>query len=248
MHAAKLHNAAMSQTATPPSFSAISSKATQAVLVDLTQAYQAQTGVLWRVEAVGGVDAARRVQAGEAFDAVILANDAIDRLIGTGQVLTGSRVDWVRSPVAVAVPQGAPRPDIGSAQALKAAVLAATKVAYSTGPSGVYLEKLFDQWGITAAMQGRCVQAKPGVPVGALLASGEASLGFQQLSELMSLPGINLLGELSPDVAYISVFSTGMGLAASADATRAAAVRAWMAFLASAEVEPIKRRHGMHWV
>jgi len=215
-------------------------------LVDLTQAYQAQTGVLWQVEAVGGVDAARRVQAGEVFDAVILANDAIDRLIASGQLVAGSRADWVRSPVAV--PQGAPRPDIGSAQALKAAVLAATKVAYSTGPSGVYLEKLFDQWGISAAMQGRCVQAPPGVPVGALLARGEASLGFQQLSELMALPGITLLGELSPDVAYISVFSTGMGVAAAADAQRAQAVRAWMDFLASAEVEPIKRRHGMHWV
>jgi len=238
----------MTQAASPHTFSAISSKATQAVLADLTQAYQAQTGVLWQVEAVGGVDAARRVQAGEAFDAVILANDAIDRLIVAGPLAPGSRVDWVRSPVAVAVPQGAPRPDIGSAQALKAAVLAATKVADSTGPSGVYLEKLFDQWGITAAMQGRCVQAPPGVPVGSLLARGEASLGFQQLSELLSLPGITLLGELSPDVAYISVFSSGMGVAASADAQRAAGVLAWMAFLASAEVEPIKRRHGMHWL
>jgi len=238
----------MSQPPSPHTFTAISSKATQAVLVDLTQAYQAQTGVLWQVEAVGGVDAARRVQAGEVFDAVILANDAIDRLIASGQLVAGSRADWVRSPVAVAVPQGAPRPDIGSAQALKAAVLAATKVAYSTGPSGVYLEKLFDQWGISASMQGRCVQAQPGVPVGALLARGEASLGFQQLSELMALPGITLLGELSPDVAYISVFSTGMGVAAAADAQRAQAVRAWMDFLASAEVEPIKRRHGMHWV
>ena len=238
----------MSQLATPQTFTAISSKATQAVLADLTQAYQAQSGMLWQVQAVGGVDAARRVQAGEVFDAVILANDAIDRLIASGQLVAGSRVDWVRSPVAVAVPQGAPRPDIGSAQALKAAVLAATKVAYSTGPSGVYLEKLFDQWGITAAMQGRCVQAPPGVPVGALLARGEASLGFQQLSELLALPGITLLGELSPDVAYISVFSTGMGAAAAADAKRAPAVRAWMDFLACAEVEPIKRRHGMHWV
>ena len=116
----------MSQPVTPQTLCAISSKATQAVLADLTQAYQAQTGVLWQVEAVGGVDAARRVQAGEVFDAVILANDAIDRLIASGQVLAGSRVDWVRSPVAVAVPQGAPRPDIGSAAALKAAVLAAT--------------------------------------------------------------------------------------------------------------------------
>ena len=238
----------MSQSATPHTFTAISSKATQAVLVELTQAYQAQTGMLWQVEAVGGVDAARRVQAGEVFDAVILAQDAIDRLIVSGQVLADSRVDWVRSPVAVAVSQGALRPDIGSAAALKAAVLAATKVAFSTGPSGVYLQKLFDQWGITAAMQGRLLQAPPGVPVGALLARGEASLGFQQLSELMSLPGITLLGELSPDVAYISVFSTGMGTAAAADAQRAPAVRAWIDFLASAEVEPIKRRHGMHWL
>jgi molybdate transport system substrate-binding protein len=197
---------------------------------------------------VGGVDAARRVQAGEVFDAVILANDALDRLIAAGHVLAGSRVDWVRSPVAVAVPQGAPRPDIGSAAALKAAVLAATKVAFSTGPSGVYLEKLFDQWGITAAMQGRCLQAPPGVPVGALLARGEASLGFQQLCELMALPGITLLGELSPDVAYISVFSTGMGAAAAVDAERATAVRAWMDFLASSDSELLKRRHGMHWV
>ena len=238
----------MFQPTKPHIFSAMSSKATQAVLADLTQVYQEKTGVLWQVESVGGVEAARRVQAGEVFDAVVLAQDAIDRLIGTGQLLAGSRVDWVRSPVAVAVPQGAPCPDIGSAQALKAAVLAATKVAYSTGPSGVYLEKLFDQWGITAAMQGRLLQAPPGVPVGALLARGEASLGFQQLCELMALPGITLLGVLSPDVAYISVFSTGMGAAAAADAKRATAVRAWMDFLASADSELLKRRHGMHWV
>ena len=241
MHAAKLDNVAMTQTATPPTFNALSSKATQAVLVDLTQAYQAQTGVQWQVEAVGGVDAARRVQAGEAFDAVILANDAIDRLIASGQVQVGSRVDWVRSPVAVAVPQGAPRPDIGSAQALKAAVLAATKVAYSTGPSGVYLEKLFDQWGITAAMQGRCLQAKPGVPVGALLASGEASLGFQQLSEMMGVTGITVLGPLPEAVQVTTTFSGSV----SVTCAQPQAVQDVLRFWASPATAALKQRHGM---
>ena len=149
--------------------------------------------------------------------------------------------------MAVAVAEGAAHPDIGSAQALKAAVLAADKVAYSTGPSGVYLEKLFAHWGITAQLQGRLVTAPPGVPVGSLLANGEASLGFQQLSELMALPGIEVLGQLPPDVAYITVFSAAIAQAVAAQPERVQAVRDWMAFLASVATEPIKRRHGMHW-
>ena len=88
----------------------ISSMATQSLLADLTQVYLTQTGVQVRIESVGGVDAAKRVQAGEAFDVVLLASDAIERLIASGHVQTGSRVDWVRSPVAVAVPAGAARP------------------------------------------------------------------------------------------------------------------------------------------
>jgi molybdate transport system substrate-binding protein len=234
----------MSQPPSPHTFTAISSKATQAVLADLTQTYQAQTGVLWQVEAVGGVDAARRVQAGEVFDAVILANDAIDRLIASGQLVAGSRADWVRSPVAVAVPQGAPRPDIGSAQALKAAVLAATKVAYSTGPSGVYLEKLFDQWGISAAMQGRCVQAPPGVPVGALLARGEASLGFQQLSELMGVDGLVVAGPLPPAIQTLTIFAGGV----CALSTAPVQASALLAYLGAPGTAAAKQRHGMEGV
>ena len=213
----------------------------------MASAYQAQTGVACLIESVGGVDAARRVQAGEALEVVLLASDAIERLMASGHVCVDSRVDWVRSPVAVAVAEGAAHPDIGSAQALKAAVLAADKVAYSTGPSGVYLEKLFAHWGITAQLQGRVVTAPPGVPVGSLLANGEASLGFQQLSELMALPGIEVLGQLPPDVAYITVFSAAIAQAVAAQPERVQAVRDWMAFLASVATEPIKRRHGMHW-
>jgi len=118
---------------------AISSMATRLLLADLARDYQAQSGLELRLESVGGVDAARRVQAGEAFDAVLLAADAIERLIASGHVRPDSRIDWVRSPVALAVRAGAPQPDVGSEAALRQAVQAARSLGVSTGPSGTAL-------------------------------------------------------------------------------------------------------------
>ncbi|HYJ96712.1 MAG TPA: substrate-binding domain-containing protein, partial [Burkholderiaceae bacterium] len=132
----------------------ISSMATRALLADLAQAYEQQTGIVVAIEAVGGVDAAKRVQAGEAFDAVFLASDAIDRLIASGHV-AGVRLDLVRSPVAIAVRQGAPRPDVSTEEALKTAVRVARRISYSTGPSGMHLQKLFERWGIAAEIAPR---------------------------------------------------------------------------------------------
>jgi molybdate transport system substrate-binding protein len=175
----------------------ISSMATKALLADLVALYRRHNpDVHVLVESVGGVDAAKRVQAGETFDAVVLANDAIDRLVASGHVLAGSRVDLVRSGVAVAVPADQPVPDISTEAALKAAVLAATSLGVSTGPSGVQLAKLFEAWGIAEQIKDRIVQAKPGVPVGALLAQGQVALGFQQLSEMQGVAGITVLGPL----------------------------------------------------
>jgi len=226
----------------------ISSMATKALLNDLTQAYQAQTGVTVQIESVGGVDAAKRVQAGEAFDVVLLASDAIERLIASGHVQGGSRHDWVRSPVAVAVQAGAARPDLSHEAAVKAAVLASPTLSYSTGPSGVYLEKLFDRWGIAEQVKPRIVVPPPGTPVGALVASGKAALGFQQLSELIALPGIDVLGTLPADVAFITTFSSGILSVIASDAARVAAVQAFLQFLTSAGVEDVKRKHGMDWL
>jgi molybdate transport system substrate-binding protein len=226
----------------------ISSMATKALLNDLTQAYQAQTGVTVQIESVGGVDAAKRVQAGEAFDVVLLASDAIERLIASGHVQTGSRHDWVRSPVAVAVQAGAARPDLSNEAAVKAAVLASPTLSYSTGPSGVYLEKLFERWGIAEQVKPRIVVPPPGTPVGALVASGQAALGFQQLSELIALPGIDVLGTLPADVAFITTFSSGILSVIVSDAARVAAVQAFLQFLTSAGVEDVKRKHGMDWL
>ncbi len=234
--------AAMQATqASRASIRGISSMATRQVLAELAEACSAATCVTLVVEATGGVDAARRVAAGEAFDSVILAADAIDRLIASGQVVAGSRVDLVRSPVAVAVRAGAPQPDIGSEAALKQAVAAARTVGYSTGPSGTFLQQLFARWGLAEALRERSVQAPPGVPVGSLVARGEVELGFQQLSELMHLDGIAVLGTLPPGCAHVTTFS-GALCAASAQPDAVRRVLAWMA---SPAADAAKRRHGM---
>jgi molybdate transport system substrate-binding protein len=232
---------------TPLTLRGISSMATKALLATLTEAYHAKTGTRVQMESVGGVDAAKRVQAGEAFDVVLLASDAIERLIAGGHLQAGSRTDWVDSPVAVAVKAGAAHPDIHNEAALKAAVLASPSLSYSTGPSGVYLEQLFERWGVADQVKPRVVVPPPGTPVGALVAQGQAALGFQQLSELMALPGIEVLGHLPDDVAFITTFSAGIPNAVAHDASRQAAVRDFLAFLTRADQADTKQRHGMHW-
>ena len=221
----------------------ISSMATKALLDDLIatfqQAHPTQPAV--HLESVGGVDAARRVQAGEAFDIVALASNAIDSLIASGHLTADGRVDLARSGVAVAVPAGAPHPDISTEAALKAAVLAAPSLGCSTGPSGVQLAQLFERWGIAGQIQDRIVTAPPGVPVGALIARGEVSLGFQQLSELLELPGIELLGPLPEAVQIVTTFSA----ACTPGSGQPEAAQALLAFLAAPERAANKRRHGM---
>lgn len=218
----------------------ISSMATRQVLAELASDYERTSGVRLAIESVGGVDAAKRVAAGEAFDVVMLAADAIDKLIAAGHAAPG-RVDLVRSPVAIAVKAGAPRPAIDSEEAVKQAVLAAPSISYSTGPSGTHLVKLFERWGIADAIKGKLVQAPPGVPVGTLVARGEVSLGFQQLSELMHLDGVDVVGLLPDAIAFITTFSAAIG----AHTAQADAVRAMLAYLTSPAAAAAKRRHGM---
>ena len=219
----------------------ISSMATRQVLAELADAYRQQGGVMVGFESVGGIDAAKRVQAGEAFDVVVLAADAIDKLVATGHVIADSKTDLVRSAVAIAVRAGAPRPDIGAEDALRRAVLAARTLGYSTGPSGTALLKLFERWGIADSVRERIVQAPPGVPVGRLVADGEVELGFQQLSELMHLPGIAVLGTMPPGCEIVTTFSAGL----CATSTQPETVRALLAFMRSPAAADAKRRHGM---
>jgi molybdate transport system substrate-binding protein len=155
--------------------------------------------------------------------------------------VAGSRTDLVNSGVAVAVRSASPRPDIRSEDAVRQAVLAAPSIGYSTGPSGVQLLKLFDRWGISAQLQGRLVQAPAGVPVGALVARGEVALGFQQLSELLHVDGITVLGPLPPAIQINTLFSAGL----CTTSAQAGAVQQLFEFLTSALASPAKQHHGM---
>ena len=215
--------------------------ATRQVLAELAAAYRARSGVQVAIESVGGVDAAKRVAAGEPFDVVFLASDAIDKLVAGGSAVAGSRVDLVRSDVAVAVKAGSAKPDLSTEEAVKHAVLAAPTIGYSTGPSGTSLLKLFERWGIAKDVQAKIVQAPPGVPVGSLVARGEVALGFQQRSELIHLEGSDVVGGLPEAIQIVTVFS-GAVCAAS---VQPGAVRELLAFMASPEAAEAKRRQGM---
>ncbi len=215
--------------------------ATRQLLAQLTADWQKSCGLQAAFESVGGVDAAKRVQAGEAFDVVALASDAVDRLMDAGCLLPGSKVDLVRSGTSVAVRRGAPLPDIASEEAVKAAVLAARSLSYSTGPSGVALARLFERWGIAGAIKDRVVTPPPGTPVASLVARGEVELGFQQLSELIHVEGITVVGPLPAAIAIDTVFSAAIGMGSA----RADDARALLAYMASPEADDAKRRQGM---
>jgi molybdate transport system substrate-binding protein len=219
----------------------ISSMATKTVLAKLAREFETSSGHVVLIASVGGVDAALRVQAGEPFDVVVLARDAIDRLLEVGHLVPGSDVDLARSGVSIAVRAGAPPPDIGDAEAVKRAVLAARTIGTSTGPSGVQLSRLFEHWGIAGEIRPRMITPPPGVPVGALVARGEVELGFQQLSELVHIEGIDVLGPLPAAIQIVTTFSAAVG----AHARQADAAQALLAFMASPDAAEAKRREGM---
>lgn len=186
------------------------------------------------------VEIMRRLKGGETVDLVIMAAGAIDELIKLGKIAAGSRVDLAKSGVGVAVRAGAPRPDISSGEALKRAVLAAKSIVYSHGPSGVYLAGLFQRMGIAEELKSKIKQVQ-GEPAGAVVARGEAEIGFQQMSELLPVPGIDLLGPLPADVQQITVFSAGLHVGAKAPD----AARALVKFMTAPAAVPVIRKKGM---
>ena len=189
----------------------------------------------------GTADVMKRIKGGEAVDAVVLSAGSLEELIKLGKVVPGSRVDLAKSGVGVAVRAGAPRPDLSSGDALKRALLAAKSIAYSSGPSGIYLAGLFQRMGIAEALKGRLKQVAPGVQVGGVVANGEAEIGFQQVSELLAVPGIDYVGPLPPDIQNITVFAGGI----HADAKEAGAAKDWFKFITAPAAVPVLKKHGM---
>jgi molybdate transport system substrate-binding protein len=218
----------------------ISSMATRRLLGEMIAQFEKTSPHRVALESVGGLDAAKRVRAGEPLDVVVLAREVIDDLIGAARIVEGSRVDVAVSAIGVAVRSGTPHPDISSADGVKAAVLAARRIGYSTGPSGQYLAKLFGSWDPDGRLKDRITVAPVGVPVGSLVARGDIDLAFQQLSEL-GADGIDVVGQLPPDIQMMTTFSGGVARASA----QPDAARALLAFMASPALTPIKREHGM---
>lgn len=190
---------------------------------------------------VGANSIPSRLQRGEPVDVVIIADAALDDLIKAGSVVAGSRVDLARSAIGMAVRAGAPKPDISSVAALTRTLLDATSIAYSASVSGVYLStELFQRLGIADQVRHKSKRIE-GERVGAVVARGDAEIGFQQISELLPVPGIDYVGPLPPEVQRVTTFSAGVGV----NAKNPAAARAFIEFLASPAAQPVITKTGL---
>lgn len=182
-----------------------------------------------------------RLARGEPVDIVILAAPALDELIAQGKVVPGSRVDLVRSTIGMAVRAGAPRPDISTVAALERTLLEAESIAYSASASGTYLaNELFPRLGVWDRIKHK-VKRIESERVGTVVARGDAQIGFQQVSELLPIPGIDYVGPLPGDAQKVTVFSAGLAAAAR----EPAAARELIRFLASPEAAPAIHKTGL---
>ena len=221
----------------------LSSMATRLVLADLAAEASARHGMDVQVTSLGGVEAARRVREGHAGDVVVLAQDAVTALAADGHLTEQGIRPLFRSQVAVAASPGSTA-DVGTTDGLRDALRASARIAYSTGPSGEGLLALLRSWGMWDEIAERLVQAPPGVPVGTLLLEGRADLGFQQLSELREVDGIEVLGLMPPGAEITTVFTGAL----AAGSSRPVAARAVLDGFGARGSAPIVRRRGMELV
>jgi molybdate transport system substrate-binding protein len=207
----------------------------------LVPIYETENGHKVVTTWMGTVETPKRIAAGEVFDVVIIWAPTMNEIVKTGKLAADSRVAIAKSGIGVAIRKGAPKIDISSGDSVKAALLAAKSIGYSTGPSGNYLIGLFQKWGIADQLKPKLVQSRPGQFVGDLLARGEADMGFQQVSELNKFPGIDFVGPLPNDIQEISVLEGAL----HREAPQSAAGRGLLKLLTSPRaVVPIKE-HGM---
>jgi molybdate transport system substrate-binding protein len=151
-----------------------------------------------------------RLERGEPADVLIMVGYALAELASNGKVVADSRVDLVKSPIGIAVKSGSPKPDISSADAIRRALLAAKSVAYSDSASGVYVStEMFGKLGIADEMKDKARKI-PATPVAEIVAHGDAEIGFQQISELLPVAGVDIVGPLPPELQKITTFSAGI--------------------------------------
>jgi molybdate transport system substrate-binding protein len=213
---------AVASTAHADEIKVIAANALKEGYAELISAFERLSGHKVVTTWAGTVNATRRVSDGEVYDLVIVGSDNIDQLIKAGKLVAGSRADFAKTGVAVAVRAGLPKPDVSTADGVKAAVLAAKAVAYSAGPSGAYVGQLLKKMGIAEQIAPKIKQPSSGAEVAAILARGEVDFGFAQVSEFLNVPGLVNLGPLPASIQNYTIYATGLHAAASSpDAAKA---------------------------
>ncbi len=219
----------------------LSTQATEDTYRELVPQFEKASGHKVATVFTGTLNVQKRLADGESYDMIIMAGPAIDAQIKAGKALAGSRVDLAKSGVALGVPKGAPKPDIGSVEALKKTILAAKSIGYSTGPSGVYMIALFEKLGVAEQIKGKLKQTPSGVFVGNLIANREVEIGFQQVSEIATFPGVDFVAPLPAEVQQTTVFSSAI----IAGAKQTEAAKQWVKFLTTPQAAAAFKKRGM---
>jgi len=219
----------------------LSTQATEQAYRELVPQFEKASGYKVTTVFTGTLDANKRLAAGETYDLLIMSAPAIEDHIKAGKVVAGSRVDLAKSGVGVGVKAGAPKPDISTTEALKRTLSAAKSIGYSTGPSGIYMIGVFERMGIADEIKPKLKQTPTGVFVGSIIASGEAEIGFQQVSELSHFAGVDYVGPLPAEIQQFTIFSSGI----IAGAKEADAAKALVNFITAPAAGAVFKRIGM---
>ena len=231
----------MRAEATAAEIKVLGSPASREAFDELIPAFESATGHKVVVTWSGTKNIKKQIAAGEVYDIVVVAKPELDEMVKEGRIVPTSVTDVVKSRVGAAVRAGHPKPDIGSADALKKTLLSVGSIGYSSGPSGDHMAELFKRMGIADQIKGKLKQTPPGVRVATVIVSGEVELGFQQVSELTHEPGIDYIGPLPDEAQKITVFSGGIHTKASDPQ----AASAFLKHVTSPAAVPVIRKHGL---
>jgi molybdate transport system substrate-binding protein len=228
-------------TATAAEIKVLGSPGTRAPYTLLLSGFEEASGHKVTTTWDSVVSVTKRVADGEVADVIMLPAAQIDDLIKRGKLAAATRVNVATSGVGVAIRAGAPKIDASTPDGIRNALVAAGKIAYSTGPSGLHIERLIAKWGLTDQLKAKIVPPVPNVPIGEVVARGDADIGFQQVSELLPVKGIDYLGPLPADIQETTVFSAAVHNAAGP----VDAARALLKYLTAPEAAAIIRKTGM---
>jgi molybdate transport system substrate-binding protein len=219
----------------------VAPNAVKEALAEIAARFERETKHKLVLSWAGSEAISKRVSAGEVFDVVVNTSSGVDRLARDGKLAAGSKRDFSRSAVAVAVKAGVPRPDVSTVEGLRQALLKAESIAISSGASGRYLEQLFQKLGVAEQIKHKIKQPPSGAQIGDLLTRGEAELGFQQVTELVHAKGFQYLGPLPAEVQNYTIWSAAVHTASTVHEAAGAFVHA----LGAPESASVIRASGM---